>query len=135
MLEQLLEIVVTKTEKQTAQSAISADSPRDLMERLAQLEEESTRMQTTLRMKERFLSMHELRLLGKSKVVTRNREKEKPFIVEAYSAAGMTELAHGMKRNMVEQHWFLTLLSDRDTLFTANHYHMLIMLTKVESQP
>ena len=40
-----------------------------------------------------------------------------------------------MKRNMVEQHWFLTFLSDRDTLFTANHYHMLIMLTKVESQP
>ena len=65
----------SKTEKQTAQSAMGADTPRDLMERLAQLEEESTRMQTTLRMKERFFSMHELRLLGKSKVVTRNREK------------------------------------------------------------
>ena len=129
MLEQLLEIVVTKTEKQTAQSAMGADSPRDLMERLAQLEEESTRMQTTLRMKERFLSMHELRLLGKSKVVTRNREKEKPFIVEAYSAVGSTELAHGMKRKMVEQHWFLALMSDRDTLFTANHYHMPLILT------
>ena len=77
MLEQLLEIVATKTEKQTAQSAISADSHRDLMERLAQLEEESTRMQTTLRMKERFLSMHELRLLGKSKVVTRENERER----------------------------------------------------------
>ena len=38
MLEQLLEIVVTKTEKQTAQSAMGADTPRDLMERLAQLE-------------------------------------------------------------------------------------------------
>ena len=87
MLEQLLEIVVTKTEKQTTQSAMGADTPRDLMERLAQLEEESTRMQTTLRMKERFLSMHELRLLGKSKVVTRNREKEMPFIVEAYSCS------------------------------------------------
>ena len=127
MLELLLENVVTNTEKQSAQSAMGADTPRDLMERLVQLEEESTRMQTTLRRKERSLSNNEL--LGKSNVVTRNREKEKPFIVEAYSAAGMTELAHGMKRNMVEQHWFLTLLSDRDTLFTANHYHMPLMLT------
>ena len=72
-------------------------------------------MQTTLRMKERFLSMHELRLLGKSKVVTRNREKEKPFIVKAFSAAGMTELAHGMKRKMMEQHEFLALMSERET--------------------
>ena len=127
MLELLLEIVVTNTEKQTAQSAMGADTPRDLMERLVQLEEESTRMQTTLRRKERSLSNNEL--LGKSNVVTRNREKEKPFIVEAYSAAGMTEFAHGMKRKMVEQHWFLTLLSERDTLFTANHYHMPLMLT------
>ena len=102
MLELLLEIVVTNTEKQTAQSAMGADTPRDLMERLVQLEEESTRMQTTLRRKERSLSNNEL--LGKSNVVTRNREKEKPFIVEAYSAAGMTEFAHGMKRKMVEQH-------------------------------
>ena len=52
MLELLLEIVVTDTEKQTAQSAMGADTPRDLMERLVQLEEESTRMQTTLRRKE-----------------------------------------------------------------------------------
>ena len=127
MLELLLEIVVTNTEKQTAQSAMGADTPRDLMERLVQLEEESTRKQTTLRRKERSLSNNEL--LGKSNVVTRNREKEKPFIVEPYSAAGMTEFAHGMKRKMVEQHEFLALMSERDTLFTANHYHMLIMLT------
>ena len=127
MLELLLEIVVTNTEKQTAQSAMGADTPRDLMERLVQLEEESTRMQTTLRRKERSLSNNEL--LGKSNVVTRNREKEKPFIVEAYSAAGMTEFAHGMKRKMVEQHEFLALMSERDTLFTANHYHMPLMLT------
>ena len=124
MVEQRWE---SKTEKQTAQSAMGADTPRDLMERLAQLEEESTRMQTTLRMKERSLSNNEL--LGKSNVVTRNREKEKPFIVEAYSAAGMTEFAHGMKRKMVEQHEFLALICERDTLFTANHYHMPLMLT------
>ena len=68
-------------------------------------------------------------LLGKSNVVTRNREKEKPFIVEAYSAAGMTEFAHGMKRKMVEQHEFLALMSERDTLFTAKHHHMPLMLT------
>ena len=74
MVEQRWE---SKTEKQTARSAMGADTPRDLMERLAQLEEESTRMQTTLRMKERFLSMHELRLLGKSKVVTRENEGER----------------------------------------------------------
>ena len=127
MLELLLEIVVTNTEKQTAQSAMGADTPRHLMESLAQLEEESTRMQTTLRRKERSVSNSEL--LGKSNVVTRNREKEKPFIVEAYSAAGMTEFAHGMKRKMVEQHEFLALMSERDTLFTANHYHMPLMLT------
>ena len=83
MLEQLLEIVVTKTEKQTAQSAMGADTPGDLMERLAQLEEESTRMQTTLRMKERFLAKHELRLLGKSKVVTRENEGERSRLSEA----------------------------------------------------
>ena len=123
----MLEIVVTNTEKQTAQSAMGADTPRDLMESLAQLEEESTRMQTTLRRKERSVSNSEL--LGKSNVVTRNREKEKPSIVEAYSAAGMTEFAHGMKRKMVEQHEFLALMSERDTLFTANHYHMPLMLT------
>ena len=34
-------------------------------------------MQTTLRMKERFLSKHELTLLGKSKVVTRDNEGER----------------------------------------------------------
>ena len=127
MLELLLEIVVKNTEKQTAQSAMGADTPRDLMERLVQLEEESTRMQTTLRRKGRSLSNNEL--LGKSNVVTRNREKEKPFIVEAYSAAGMTEFTHGMKRKMVGQHEFLALMSERDTLFTANHYHMPVMLT------
>ena len=123
MVEQRWE---SKTEKQTAQSAMGADTPRDLMERLAQLEDESTRMQTTLRMKERSLSNNEL--LGKSNVVTRNREKEQPFIVEAYSAAGMTEFAHGMKRKMVE-HEFLALMSERDTLFTANHSHMPLILT------
>ena len=51
MVEQRWE---SKTEKQTAQSAMGADTPRDLIGRLAQLEEESTRMQTTLRIKERF---------------------------------------------------------------------------------
>ena len=110
MVEQCWE---SKTEKQTAQSAMGADTPRDLMERLVQLEEESTRMQTTLRRNERSLSNNEL--LGKSNVVTRNREKEKPFIVEAYSAAGMTEFAHGMKRKVVEQHEFLALMSERET--------------------
>ena len=84
-------------------------------------------MQTTLRRKERSLSNNEL--LGKSNVVTRNREKEKPFIVEAYSSAGMTEFTHGMKRKMVVQHEFLALMNERDTLFTANHYHMPLMLT------
>ena len=96
MLELLLEIVVTNTEKQTAQSAMGADTPRDLMERLVQLEEESTRMQTTLRRKERSLSNNEL--LGKSNVVTRNREKEKPFIVEAYSAAGMHRICTRLEK-------------------------------------
>ena len=122
MLELLLEIVVTSTEKQTAQSAMGADTPRDLMERLVQLEEESTRMQTTLRRKERSLSNNEL--LGKSNVVTRNREKEKPFIVEAYSAAGMTEFAHGMKRKMVEQHEFLALMErERHTVHSESLPH------------
>ena len=34
-----------------------------------------------------------------------------------------------MKRKMVEQHWFLALMSDRDRLFTANHYLMPLILT------
>ena len=128
MVEQRWE---SKAEKQTAQSAMGADTPRDLMERLAQLEVESTRMQTTLRMKERFLSIHELRLLGKSKVVTRENEGEREAVYRrsVQCSWNAQNLHTASKRNMVEQHWFLTLLSERDTLFTANHYHMPLILT------
>ena len=33
------------------------------------------------------------------------------------------------EKKMVEQHEFLALICERDTLFTANHYHMPLMLT------
>ena len=63
----MMETLVTTTEKQTTQPTIYEEAARDLMERLAQLKEEITRVQTTLKLKERSQAPTELTTLGKPK--------------------------------------------------------------------
>ena len=41
----------------------------------------------------------------------------------------MTEFAHGIEKKDGGAARFLALMSERDTLFTANHHHMPLMLT------
>ena len=60
-----------------------------LMERLAQLEEETIRMRTTMKLKEKSPTHTELITFGKSQMSTR----EPSLIFEAYNAVGNTQLA------------------------------------------
>ena len=89
--DQTVETLVTNTEKQTTQSAM-------YMERLAQLEEERTRMETTMKRKERPQTHTELTTLAKPKVSTREaRDWNWSFIFEAYNETGSTQLAQNLK--------------------------------------
>ena len=93
-----MKTLFTNTEKQTTQSAM--DEARDPTEGLAQLDKETTRKQTTLKLKERSQTRNEPTTLGKANVSTREPRDwiAWSLIFETYNAAGSTQLAQDLKR-------------------------------------
>ena len=126
-----METLVTNTEKQTTKSAMYEEPTRDLMERLAQLEEERTRMQTTVKLKERSQTHTELTTLAKPKVSTREHtDRNWSFIFEAYNEAGSTQLAQNLKRVQDgETTPLLAQMNEREKQLRANLDCMVTMLT------
>ena len=91
----------SNTEKQTAQSAMYEDAARNLMERLTQLEEQTIRMRTTVKLRERPQTHTELITLGKPRVSTREPRNlnEWSWIFKAYNEAGSTQLPQVLKND------------------------------------
>ena len=114
---------------QTAQSATDEDAARNLMERLAQLEEETIRMRTTMKLKERSPTHTELITLGKSQMSTREPRNWNAWslIFEAYNATGNTQFAQILK--IIQDGGAAPFLAQLNWTTTANHYFKLAMLT------
>ena len=126
-----METLVTNTEKQTTQSGM--DEARDRTEGLAQLEKETTRKQTTLKLKERSQTRKEPTTLGKPNMTTRETRdwNEWSLIFEAYNAAGSTQLAQILKRTKDGGAApFLAHLNGRDKVSKANHQIMLAKMPR-----
>ena len=94
------------------------------MERLAQLEEETTQTQTTWKLEDIFLTDIELVTLGTPKVSTKEtRDWNESLILEAYDAAGSKQLPQNLKRiqDSGGEASLLAQLNEKEKQLRANH--------------
>ena len=122
-------LLQTLSSRQLSQQWTKEKAARNLMERLAQLEEETIRIRTIVNLKERSQTHTELVTLGRSTVSTREPRdgNEWSLIFEAHNAAGTTQLAQILK--IIQDGGATPFLAQLNWTMTANHYFMLANLT------